>query len=142
MGTPGVPFNIPKIVIVECIKKKKGIVTQICKSLDIAFDTFYKHIASDPDMKEVLDTARNDYDTTLCDMAETALMRALNQSEDLSASLSSAKFVLNNKGKNRGYNPPNGDQIVKITCSELQEKYQNGDIKQPDWRATTERMAS
>jgi broad-specificity NMP kinase len=105
MGTPGVPFNIPKSRILETIKKKKGVVTQICLELDIAYDTYAKHIKSDPELKSAIDVARNDYDETICDLAETALMRALNQEQDLSASLSSAKFVLNNKGKKRGYSP-------------------------------------
>ena len=103
MGTPGVPFNIPRKRILESIKAKKGVVTQICADLGIAYDTYYKNIKSNAEYKEAIDNARNDYDTTICDMAETALMRALNQKEDLSASLSSAKFVLNNKGKSRGY---------------------------------------
>ena len=103
MGTSGVPFNIPKKVIIESIKKKKGVVTQICADLDICHDTYLKHIKPNPEYKEIIDSARNDYSTTICDMAETALMRALNQKDDLSSALSSAKFVLNNKGKDRGY---------------------------------------
>lgn len=105
MGTSGVPFNIPKKRIIESIKKKKGVVSQICDDLDICYDTYSKHIKTNPEYKDAIDSARNNFDTTICDMAETALMRALNQVEDMSASLSSAKFVLNNKGKNRGYSP-------------------------------------
>lgn len=106
MGTPGVPWKAPKSVILECIKNRKGVVTHICADLHIAYDTYAKHIKNDPELKEAIDTARNDYETTLCDMAETALMRALNQKDDLSAAISSAKFVLNNRGRKRGYTPP------------------------------------
>lgn len=106
MGTSGVPFSIPKSRILECIKKKKGVVTQICAELEIAFDTYAKHIRDNPELKKAIDDARNDFDTTICDMAETALMRALNQKDDLPSALSSAKFVLNNKGRSRGYCPP------------------------------------
>jgi hypothetical protein len=107
MGTPGVPFNIPKSRILEIIKKKKGVVTQICSALKIDWKTYHKHIYKNPELKEALDIARQDYDETICDLAETTLMRVLKQQEDLSASISSAKFVLNNKGKSRGYTPPN-----------------------------------
>lgn len=105
MGTRGVPFNIAEKRIIESIKKKKGVVTQICADLGICYDTYSKHIKTNTKYKQAIDDARNDFDTTICDMAETALMRALNQKEDLSSSLSSAKFVLNNKGKSRGYSP-------------------------------------
>jgi len=106
MGTSGVPFNIPKLRIIESIKKKKGVVTQICADLDISFPTYAKHIRDNPDLKQAIDDARNDFDTTICDMAETVLMLAMKQKDDMPSSLSSAKFVLNNKGRNRGYNPP------------------------------------
>jgi hypothetical protein len=132
MGTPGVPFNIKKSRILESIKKKKGVVTQILLDLDIAYDTYAKHIRDNPELKEAIDSARNDFDDTICDMAETALMRSLKQEQDLSASLSSAKFVLNNKGKKRGYSAPTGEQTFQITCSDLPKKYAAGEIKQPD----------
>lgn len=105
MGTQGVPITVTKSQITEAIKKKKGVGAQICQHFDISYDTFYKLIKK-YNLKDELQVARNDFDETICDMAETALMRALNQKEDLSSSLSSAKFVLNNKGRKRGYYPP------------------------------------
>lgn len=109
MGTPGVPFDIPREHIVETIKKKKGVVMQILQSLDIAYDTYAEHIKSDPELKKILDRARNDYDEHICDLSETVLMKALNQ-DDLGHALGSAKFVLNNKGRSRGYSPINSQE--------------------------------
>lgn len=107
MGTPGVPFNIPKEVILEAIKTRKGVITHICKDLSSAHGTLIKHINADSDLKAALDAARHEYDDILCDVAEGTMLYTAGQREDLSAAISACKFVLNNKGKKRGYTPPN-----------------------------------
>lgn len=104
MGTPGVPLDIPKSVIVETIKKRKGVMTHISKDLNISQTTAYKHFNADPELKQLLSEERNSYDEYLCDKAESVLVYALNKCEtDLSSALGASKYVLNNKGKSRGY---------------------------------------
>jgi len=128
MGTPGVPWKMAKSRILEVIKKKKGVVAQICKELDIAFETYVKHIKNKEEFKEAIDNARNDYDTTIADMAENALMRGL-QDEDPNAYLKSAMYVLNNKGRDRGYNHPEAQKQV-FTLVEVKEKLKDGKLVQ------------
>lgn len=131
MGTPGVPLNIPRERIVQSIKKKKGIVTQICADLDIDYHTYQKHIRDDPELKAMLDRARHDYKETICDMAETAIMRAINQKDDLNVAAKYSQYVLNNMGQDRGYNHPEASQI-KISPAEVVELARKGLLKQPD----------
>jgi hypothetical protein len=104
MGTQGVPLDIPKSVIIDSIKKRKGVVTYVCKDLDICHDTALKYINADPELKQLLADQRHSYDEYLCDKSESVLVYALNRCEtDLSNALGSAKYILNNKGKSRGY---------------------------------------
>ena len=106
MGTPGVPWNVPKRRILETIKARKGVITYVCKDLDAAHETVLRHINKDPELKAALDAARNEYDDDICDRAEDILLHAVTQREDLSSGLRAAQFVLNNKGRKRGYIPP------------------------------------
>ena len=129
MGTPGVPLNIPRERIVQSIKKKKGIVTQICSDLDIDYHTYQKHIRDNPELKSMIDRARHDYKETICDMAETALMRAINQKEDLNIAAKYSQYVLNNMGQGRGYNHPEAQKQV-ITLVEVKEKLKDGKLVQ------------
>ena len=104
MGTQGVPIDIPKSSLISSIKKRKGVLTHVCKDLDITHPTAHKLINADPDLKQLLAEERNSYDEYLCDKAESVLVYALNKCEsDLSNALGASKFILNNKGKNRGY---------------------------------------
>lgn len=105
MGTPGVPLTISKATIAACIKKHKGVVTYICKELNIHHSTFLIKVRADPELVEELSKARNAMSDEMCDLAENALIRAVTQEQDLSSAISSAKFILNNKGKDRGYAP-------------------------------------
>ena len=105
MGTPGVPTTITKDQIAEAIKKKKGVGAHICKMLDISYPTFYDLIAK-YDLKEELQKERNAFGDVMCDQAENILMRAINQDQDMPSALGAAKYILNNKGRDRGYYPP------------------------------------
>lgn len=105
MGTPGVPFSKTKADILEAIKKAKGIVTHISQLLDCSYETFYVRMRADPEIKEALAKAREEFDENLLDLAEHSLVRAMKQQEDIGNAISSAKYVLNNKGKSRGYSP-------------------------------------
>lgn len=106
MGTSGVPWNVPKNRIIEAIKAKRGVLTHVCKELDAAHETVLRHINKDPELKAVLDAARHEYDDLICDLSENTLLYAVSQKEDLSNGIRAAQFVLNNKGRKRGYTPP------------------------------------
>lgn len=104
MGTSGVPLTIPKNIIINAIKKRNGVLTAAAKDLDCSRPWLIQHVNSDPELKDILAKERNAYDEYLCDKAESVLVYALNKCEtDLSNALGASKFILNNKGKNRGY---------------------------------------
>ena len=106
MATSGVPLDIPKVQIIHTIHKHKGVVTQICKELDIIPKTLYNHKDADPEIAQALVDARKTFDTNLLDMCENTLAFALTKKETrLTNSLSAAKYVLDRKGKDRGYTP-------------------------------------
>lgn len=106
MALPGVKY-IPDIdSILKVIEVKKGIVTQIYKQIGISHTKFYELVDEYPELKVALDKARNDFECTLLDAAENSLLYALEQREDVGSSIRSAQYVLNNKGRKRGYTPP------------------------------------
>lgn len=82
-----------------------------------------KHVKQYPDLVELIDHLRTDRDESLLDKAEDYLDVAMSQQKDLASGLKSAFFVLNNKGKPRGYNPPviNQQGDIKITPEQLKQ---------------------
>lgn len=115
MGTQGVPLNKTKSDILEAIKKGKGIVTHIAQLLDCSYETFYVRMRADPEIKAALAKAREEFDENLLDLAEHSLVRAMKQQEDIGNAISSAKYVLNNKGKSRGYSPMVQGALTELT---------------------------
>lgn len=81
--------------------------TQTCKALDCAYVTLQKKIAADPELQELLSNLRHQFDDELLNGAESVLQLALKKAnEDLTNSLKATFFILNNKGRPRGYTPP------------------------------------
>lgn len=103
MGTSGVPWDVPKPQIIEALKRQKGRLTYACKDLDCRYETLKKYVDKNPDIQELLKQLRNEFDTTLLDMAESCLIKGMQES-DPNAYLKSAFYMLNNKGRDRGYN--------------------------------------
>lgn len=105
MGVCGVPLPITNEEIKQAIKKHKGVVSSVCKSLDIGHTAFYTRMAKDKSIKQCLDESRAEFDELLCDLSENVLTYALSQREDMASALGASKYVLNNKGRIRGYSP-------------------------------------
>lgn len=104
MGTPGVKWNVSKAAIVKAIKKHKGKITYAARELDCDYTTIKKRINADPELIALIDEERNSFSELLLDSAEDTLLYGIsNRQKDLGKALSSAFFVLNNKGKQRGY---------------------------------------
>lgn len=140
MGTPGVPFNVPKAVILESIKKRQGVIVNISKDLDVCYETCLKHIRLDQELSDELDRQRNAYKEELCDLAENTLKSALIQTKDLPSALSSSKFVLNNLGRKRGYTPPTittTDEHVKKADAQIDRLSQQlSELRMPSTRSS------
>ncbi len=132
MGTQGVKFCPDKSKIIEAIKKYKGVITHICKGLDVAHVTIINYINKDPELKQLMSEERNAFDDVLCDMGESVLIHSMRQTEDLSSALSAAKYSLNNKGRKRGYAPPNEKPETTENFSQISEAAVKGKIKQED----------
>lgn len=111
MGTPGVPLNIPKESIAASIKSCRGRMTHMAPALDCSIIYLRERINADPELVALLAETRNHRDENLLDGAEDTLQFALDQRKDadgdINAALKSAFFVLNNKGRKRGYIPAN-----------------------------------
>lgn len=122
MGTPGVPLNFDKVVITNAIRKHKGRLYNVAKELGCHYETVRKYTDPHPDLVELIANLRKDYDENLCDKAEETLVDAMDgRKKDMSSALRSAFFVLNNKGKPRGYMPPNSHNNDETpTCSPSQ----------------------
>lgn len=106
MGIPGIPFNVPKERIAQTIKECKGVVRQVCIKLGYGYTCIWEKITADPELKALLDKERASHDEDKCDKAEETLDMLMLQSEDKSIALGAVRYLLNNKGRGRGYNPP------------------------------------
>lgn len=107
MGTPGVPFDATKEQILSAIKESGGRFLRIAALLGYADNTVRAHIYADPELMQAIKDARKTRDEGLLDGAEDALKKALDKADlDINAALKSAFYVLNNKGKDRGYASP------------------------------------
>ena len=124
MATPGVALKITDSELVNAITKHKGKLSYAARELNIHYVTLRKYTDDKPEIVQLIADLRNGYDVNLLDKAENVLEFAMDKMDtDINAALKSSMFVLNNKGKDRGYNPPSINQQgdIKITPSQLKE---------------------
>ena len=113
MGTPGVPWDVPEVTIVAALKKHMGKVTYAAADLKCCAMTLRRYLRNNPHLNDLVADLRIDLDHMLCDSAEHVLGALLdNARKDATNALKSAMYVLNNKGKERGYQPITGDIVV------------------------------
>lgn len=127
MGTSGVKFDRSKDDIIDAIKKHRGKLYKVAKQLNCHYETVRKYTDDDPDIVQLIHDLRHGYDEDLCDLAEDTLVDAMEaRVGDMGNALKSAFFVLNNKGKDRGYNHP--DSIANTVQATPQQilKMSNG----------------
>jgi len=105
MGTPGVPWNPSKDIIVNILKECKGVISKAAKKFEVAPLTLYRKINADPELVQLLKDLREDYETVMLDMAENCVSYAMsNMTLKPDQALKASFFVLNSKGKTRGWN--------------------------------------
>lgn len=120
MAIPGVPWAATYDEIVEAIKKAKGRITYASKYLNVHPETLYRRMEKDPRIKEALDLERKNFDLTLLDAAENTLLYAISKQEtDLNNALKSTFFILNNKGKERGYSIKNNPNYNEVSSDDI-----------------------
>lgn len=121
MATPGVKFDTPLEEIVELIKKHRGRLTKVAKELNCKYDTVRKYTDPYPEVVQLIKELRRDYEEDMCDLAEDTLFDAMDKRlVDMSNALKSAFFLLNNKGKDRGYNHPDSQNSgIQLTPAQI-----------------------
>ena len=112
MGTQGVPNNLSKTAITSSLKENKGRITYAARQLNVAHCTLRKRINEDPELVELLSQLRHEYEENLLDSAENTLDVSVNKHEDMQSALKATFFILNNKGKSRGYTGQVGSSSI------------------------------
>lgn len=102
MATPGSPWIVNKTQIVQALKEQKGRLTYVARFFNVDYKTLRKKIDEDSELTELVSDLRNDFENTILDKAESCVLNAIDSS-DLNNSLKSAFYVLNSKGKVRGW---------------------------------------
>lgn len=107
MGLSGTPLNLDRQEIIDAIKKHHGVISHVCKALKVHHESIYKRLRGDEELQEILSEARKVHTEKRLDVAENALDKLIeNFEKDPSTAAKAIFFFLNNKGKERGYNPP------------------------------------
>lgn len=122
MGAHGKRCNLNKSQISQSLKKMKGRLTYAAKDLDISYRTLVRKIEKF-DLKDLVSEISTSRNETELDSAEEVLMQILtdfkkeNGKKDLKVALQAAMYILNNRGKSRGYNHPqnmDNEQALKV----------------------------
>lgn len=102
------PWNPPKENIIAMLKKHNGLIIRAAEEFKINRHTLARKIKEDPELVELVENLKYDYQEGLLDLAEETLNYALVQKgQDINAALKSAFFTLNSRGQSRGYNNTN-----------------------------------
>lgn len=88
------PIDIKKKDIKKAIDGSAGIINNIAKKLNIAWNSARKYIEADPELKQLL---ADEIEKNI-DKAENVILNALNEGD-----IQTAKWYLGTIGKQRGY---------------------------------------
>lgn len=94
MGTPGVPWDVPKDAIVDSLKKNGGRLTSASEALNCCVHTLDKYIRKDPELIELLKDLRRGAGYKRVAASEDKLMQLLDHKDEKIA-MNSAFFILN-----------------------------------------------
>lgn len=91
-----------KAELLNAIKDSNGIISTIAKRLNVSWDTARKYIKKDADAVREYENERNG----ILDLAENVIIDALQKND-----ISTAKWILQIKGKSRGYTGEDADTL-------------------------------
>jgi len=125
MGIPGVPINISVDTLDTLIRKYKGKTKAIAEELKCCRRVIREQIEKEPYLIELQKEMRYQRDEDLLEESEDTLEAALKgRTDDMSNALKSAFYVLNQKGKARGYQRlSNNDNDTKQITVFVRENY-------------------
>jgi len=87
-------MKVSKETLINAIKQGKGIVSHICRGLDISRQAFYQRVNNDEDLQIALDDARQE----IIDFAESKLLELIRDGNQ-----NAVMFFLKTVGRDRGY---------------------------------------
>lgn len=100
----GVHWKGEKRDIEDALYKSKGRISHACKILNIARSTLYKYLDKHPELKDLIEKLRHDFEEVLLDKSENVIEYALSQMQnDLGYALKASFFTLKARGKKRGW---------------------------------------
>ena len=109
--------------LLEALKEHRGLISYACTDSGISRSTYYVWMAIDPDFKKAVDEIAD----SQIDFVERALIRRIGEGSD-----SSIQFYLKTKGKKRGFQEVN-KQEIELTTKDLKFNFGNlADEKQDD----------
>lgn len=122
MGTPGVPLDISRDSIVNALKQTKGQVRKACQLLNCTHPALYKKINADPELQQIIAELRHETDDRFLDMAEDGIEHLMTLQDSNIDKFSMATFyILNNRGRKRGWVPPTVAAAMDSNDSKSQE---------------------
>jgi len=134
LGTPGVKLEIPKASIESAIKNANGRISKVAITLGCSIEAIRRLINKDEELVQMLKDYRQHRDENLLEGAEDTLQKAIdtNDPDNMANALKASMFVLNSKGKNRGYFSPHGllSEDTKQHLSDLIKKAKEGSLSQ------------
>lgn len=92
------PKRITCQQMIDEIHAKSGVLTLVAESLDCSLQNIYYYRKKFRTVELAIEEARDTYDATLLDEAETKLLQAIREGKSWAV-----KYTLNNKGGSRGY---------------------------------------
>jgi len=92
----------------EAIKKYKGKIALVALSLKVSVGTVYNFANRHKIIKKAIKNAQKDWDITLVDTAEAKLFKAVTNGKAWAI-----RFVLETKGRDRGYSTKNEIEVQK-----------------------------
>lgn len=110
--------KMKKRAVLLAYEKSLGNVSNACKSVGIARETFYRWLKEDPEFKEKAD----EVDEANLDFAETVLLKNIRDGKE-----TSLIFFLKTKGKHRGYVEKIEQEVSVNPFFELMKKASNTD---------------
>ena len=132
MATSGIAWNPPKETIITVLKECKGVLTHAAKKFDVTPLTLRRKVQQDDELVELLKNLREDYETVMLDMAENCVAFAMSQqTKRPEQALKASFFVLNSKGKTRGWsNTFTDNQVYSPQLSNENEKMELDGLRQ------------
>ncbi len=112
MGTPGVPWVVTKEQLQQALKDHKGKISYVAKYFNVGYRCARRRIESDPELVQLMSDLRNEFEQTILDIAESTVAKTMTKlEEDTTNALKSAFFVLNSRGRERGWNNTLSEQV-------------------------------